>query len=79
MSAHHEILARAVRALDGPWDTLRAATVLRDAGVTAADDRAAGKQARAALRRLRDAGLLVRVPSSGGTTVYRRAGEGGSR
>jgi hypothetical protein len=72
VSAHHEILARAVRALDGPWDTQRAVTVLRDAGVTAADDRAASKQARAALRRLRDAGLLVRVLSPAGTTVYRR-------
>lgn len=70
--AHHEILARAVCALDGPWDTLRAVTVLRDAGVTAVDERAAGKQARAALRRLRDQGLLVRVPSPGNTTVYRR-------
>jgi hypothetical protein len=73
VSAHHEILARAVRALDGPWDTLRAATVLRDAGVTARDDQAAGKQARTALRRLRDRGLLVRIVSPGGTTVYRRA------
>lgn len=73
-SAHHEILARAVRALDGLWDTQRAVTVLRDAGVTAADDRAAGKQARAALRRLRDRGVLVKVGSPGNTAVYRRAG-----
>lgn len=72
MTAHHDILARAVRALHGEWDTTRAVTVLRDAGVTAGDDRAAQKRARAALRRLRDDRLLVRVPSAGSTTVYRR-------
>lgn len=74
MTAHHEMLARAVRALDGPWDTGRAVTVLRDAGVTAADDRAAEKRARGALRRLRDQGLLVRIESPGNTAVYRRPG-----
>jgi hypothetical protein len=71
--AHHEILARAVGALDGLWDTTRAMAVLRDAGITAADERAAQKQARTALRRLRDDGLLVPVDSPGNTAVYRRA------
>ena len=71
--AHHEILARAVRALDGPWDTTRAMTVLRNAGVTAADELAAQKQARTALRRLRDDGLLVPLDSPGNTAVYRQA------
>ena len=70
---HHEILARAVRALDGLWDTTRAMTVLRAAGVTAVDDLAAQKQARKALRRLCRDGLLVRVDSPGNTAVYRRA------
>lgn len=71
--AHHVILARAVRTLDGSWDTSRAVTVLRDAGVTAADDHAAQKQARPALRRLCRDGLLMRIDSPGNTAVYRRA------
>jgi len=69
-----EILARAVAAFDGLWDTARAAAVLRGAGVPVSDlDGADGKQARAALRELRDQGVLVRVESSGNTAVYRRA------
>jgi hypothetical protein len=69
-----DILARAVAALDGTWDTTRAVTALRDAGVPAgAGDRADEKQARAALRQLADDGVLVRVESPGNTAVYRRA------
>jgi hypothetical protein len=49
-------------------------TMLRDAAITALDERAAQKQARAALRRLRDDGVLVPVDSPGNTAVYRRAG-----
>ncbi|MFI0900495.1 hypothetical protein [Streptomyces sp. NPDC020983] len=73
MTTHADVLARAVTTLDGPWDTTRAVAVLRDAGVpVGAGDRAADKQARKALRELRDRGLLVVVPSPGGTVVYRR-------
>lgn len=71
-NAHHVLLARAVRALDGLWGTSRAVIVLRDAGVTAVDDHAAQKQARVALRRLCRDGLLVRVDSPGNIAVYRR-------
>lgn len=61
-------------AQDGLWDTGRAVTALRDAGVpVGSGDGADEKQAREALRRLRDEGLLVRVPSPGNTAVYRRA------
>lgn len=71
---HAEILARAVAALDGLWDTTRAASVLRDAGVpTGAGDRAEDKQARKVLRELEAEGVLVRVDSPGNTAVYRRA------
>lgn len=74
MTARADILARAVAAQDGLWDTARAVTVLRDAGVpVGAGDRAADKQARKALRKLRDRGVLVRVESPGNTAVYRRA------
>lgn len=74
MSAHGEILARAVRAQDGLWDTRRAATALRGAGVAVGQgERAEDKQARKTLRRLHEAGLLVRIPSPGNTAVYRRA------
>jgi hypothetical protein len=73
VNAHHEILARAVRAQDGHWDTRRAAQALRDAGVpVGAGDRADDKQARKALRQLEAQRLLVRVPSPGSTVVYRR-------
>lgn len=76
MTAHADILARAVTALDGLWDTARASTVLRDAGVPVGDgDRAGEKQARTALRELRDRGVLVRVDSPGNTAAYRRAEE----
>jgi hypothetical protein len=71
-----DVLARAVNAFDGLWDTTRAAGVLRDARVPVGPgDQAADKQARAALRELRDRGLLVRVDSPGNTAVYRRPGE----
>lgn len=71
---HAEILARAVAALDGLWDTTRASGVLRDAGVPVGEgDRAADKQARNNLRKLEADGLLVRVDSPGNTAVYRRA------
>jgi hypothetical protein len=73
VTAHADILARAVVALDGLWDTARASTVLRDAGVPVGEsDRAADKQARHALRRLANDGVLVRVDSPGNTAVYRR-------
>lgn len=69
---HAEILARAVAALGGEWDTRRAVTALRDAGVpTGAADRADEKQARTALRQLADEGVLVRVDSPRNTAVYR--------
>jgi hypothetical protein len=55
-----EILARAVR-VGGTWDTRRAVTALRDAGVHAADERAREKQARHALRKLRHRGVLVQT------------------
>jgi hypothetical protein len=74
VTAHADVLARAVAALDGLWDTRRTVTALRDAGVPVGDgDRAADKQARRALRRLADDGVLVRVDSPGNTAVYRRA------
>jgi len=70
---HAEIVARAVAALDGLWDTRRAASVLRDASVPVGDgDRAEDKQARETFRELRDQGVLVRVDSPGNTAVYRR-------
>lgn len=76
MTAHADVLARAVTALDGMWDTARAVTVLRDADVPVGDgDRAADKQAREALRVLRDRGVLVRVDSPGNSAVYRRPEE----
>lgn len=74
---HHALLARAVRAQSGLWDTGRAVLALADAGVTARDQRAAEKQARAALRRLRDDGVLVAVDGPGNTVAYRRAEIGG--
>lgn len=74
MSTHAEILARAVGARDGQWDTHRAATALRDADVpVGSGDRADEKQAREALRELEGQGVLVRVASPGNTAVYRRA------
>jgi hypothetical protein len=61
-----------VDALDGLWDTDRAVTVLRDAGVpVGVGERTEDKQARRALRTLRDRGVLVRVESPGNTAVYR--------
>jgi hypothetical protein len=76
VTTHAEILARAVTTLDDLWDTRRAATVLRDAGVPiGAGDRAEDKQARKALRKLERRGLLLRVPSPGNTAVYRVAGK----
>jgi hypothetical protein len=56
-----EILARAVQALGGTWHTQRAVTVLRAAGTEAVDEHAREKQARHALRRLRDRGILVQT------------------
>lgn len=77
MTTRAEILARAVTAQHGLWDTRRAATVLRDAGLpVGAGDRAADKQAREALRALARAGVLVRVDSPGNTSVYRRPDPG---
>lgn len=79
MTAPADVLARAVTALDGLWDTARAVTVLRDAGVPfSAKDGAEGRQARAALRKLWRAGVLVRVDSPPGTAVYRRAERSGT-
>lgn len=78
MTAPVDVLARAVAALDGPWHTARAVTVLRDAGVpVSAKDGAEGRQARKALRLLRDRGVLVRVDSPPGTAVYRRTERSG--
>lgn len=76
---HHALLARSVRAQSGLWDTGRAVLALADAGVTSRDQRAAEKQARAALRRLRDDGVLVAADGPGGTVVYRRSDPGGSK
>ncbi|MGW5352177.1 hypothetical protein ACWERV_16910 [Streptomyces sp. NPDC004031] len=68
------VLARAVAAQDGTWDTGRAVTALRDAGVPhGAGDRAEEKQARTALRVLADEGVLVQVDSPGSAAVYRRS------
>lgn len=67
------VLARAVAVQSGAWDTGRAVTALRDAGVPVAEgDRADEKQAREALRQLRDAGVLARVDSPGNTVSYQR-------
>lgn len=69
-------LARAVAAQGGTWDTTRAVTALRDAGVpVGAGDRADEKQARTALRQLADEGVLARLDSPGNTAVYRRPEE----
>lgn len=74
MTAPADVLARAVAALDGLWDTTRAVTALRNAGVpVSTKDGADGRQARAALRKLWRAGMIARVDSPGNTAVYRRA------
>lgn len=59
--APQQVLARSVHALGGTWHTQRAVTALRDAGVQAADERAREKQARHAMRQLRDRGILVQT------------------
>lgn len=56
-----ESLEQAVRALGGLWDTQRAVTALRDAGHGEGDQRQQEKRARWALRKLADAGLLIKV------------------
>jgi hypothetical protein len=73
-ATHAELLARAVAAHGGEWDTARAVTALREAGIEPGPgDRAEDKQAREALRKLEAQGTLVRVGSPGNTAVYQRA------
>lgn len=56
-----QTLERAVLALGGIWNTARAVTALRDAGVQAAGQRAREKQAREAMRKLCARGVLVKL------------------
>jgi hypothetical protein len=56
-----ESLEQSVRSLGGLWDTRRAVTALRDAGHGEGDKRQQEKRARWALRKLADAGLLIKV------------------
>lgn len=54
-------LEKVVHALGGVWDTRRAVTALRDAGLGDGDQRQQEKRARQALRDLAATGLLVKV------------------
>ncbi|MFE7384862.1 hypothetical protein ACFU9F_31385 [Streptomyces zhihengii] len=58
---HEQILQQALDAVGGTWDTGRAVTSTRGAGVQAADQRAREKQARRALRKLHRRGVLVKI------------------
>jgi hypothetical protein len=57
-------LEAAVRAFGGLWDTHRAVTTLRDAGLGNGDQEAQEKRARGALRDLARTGLLVKIQDS---------------
>ncbi|MEY2246759.1 hypothetical protein ACN6K9_003299 [Streptomyces sp. SAS_267] len=68
---HQQVLAQSVRALGGTWDTQRAVTALRDAGIGDGDRIQQEKRARRALRDLAEAGLLVKTDPDSAT--YRLA------
>ncbi|MEU9139292.1 hypothetical protein AB0D33_25595 [Streptomyces sp. NPDC048404] len=68
---HQQVLAQSVRTLGGTWDTQRAVTALRDAGVGDGDRIQQEKRARQALRDLAEAGLLVKTDPDSAT--YRLA------
>jgi hypothetical protein len=73
---HADVVAKAVEALGGTWDTQRAVTTLRGSGHEPADLRAAEKEARRVLRRLASKGLLVKIDPV--RAIYRSAVEGGA-
>ncbi|WP_392960901.1 hypothetical protein [Streptomyces sp. LN245] len=68
---HQQVLAQSVRTLGGTWDTQRAVTALREAGVGDGDRIQQEKRARQALRDLATAGLLVKTDPDSAT--YRLA------
>ncbi|MFD8567967.1 hypothetical protein [Streptomyces sp. NPDC059639] len=68
---HQEVLAKAVRALGGTWDTRRAVTTLHDAGRGDGDRRQQEKRARQALRDVAATGLIVKTDPDSAT--YRAA------
>ncbi|MFD8002217.1 hypothetical protein [Streptomyces mirabilis] len=68
---HEDVVAKAVEALGGVWDTQRAVTTLRDSGHEPADQRAAEKEARRVLRRLASEGALVKIDPV--RAIYRSA------
>ncbi|MFF4545600.1 hypothetical protein [Streptomyces sp. NPDC001435] len=73
---HEDVVAKAVEALGGTWDTQRAVTTLRDSGHEPADLRAAEKEARRVLRQLASKGLLVKIDPV--RAIYRSAVQGGA-
>ncbi|MCM8552307.1 hypothetical protein [Streptomyces sp. STCH 565 A] len=56
-----QTLEAAVRALGGLWDTHRAVTALRDAGLGNGDQGDQEKRARGALRDVAKTGLLIKI------------------
>lgn len=64
---HQEVLAKAIRALGGTWDTSRAVTALQDAGRGSGDSRQQGKRARQALRDIAATGLIVKTAPDSAT------------
>ncbi|MGW1294462.1 hypothetical protein [Streptomyces sp. NPDC002533] len=68
-----QALEKAIRGLDGTWDTHRSVTALRDAGLGDGDRRAQEKRARKALRDLAEAHVIVKTDPDSAT--YRLATE----
>ncbi|MFD7866961.1 hypothetical protein [Streptomyces sp. NPDC059783] len=64
-----QILEKSVRALGGTWDTQRAVTALRDAGIGTGTRRQQEKRAREALRVLGKERVIVRTDPH--TATYR--------
>jgi hypothetical protein len=64
---HQQVLAQSTRALGGTWDTQRAVTALRDAGVGEGDRIQLEKRARKALRDIAATGLLLKTDPDSAT------------
>jgi hypothetical protein len=58
---HEDVVAKAITALGGIWDTQRTVTTLRNSGHDPANQRAAEKEARRVLRQLASKGALVKI------------------
>jgi hypothetical protein len=62
-----QILEKPIRALGGTWDTQRAVTALRDAGLGNGGQRQQEMRARAALRALNKTGVIVKTDPNSAT------------